>query len=63
MLIMNGKDIREKSSKIYKYKVEDNRVIFDQKGGTYYIQADGSLFLPGENDGYARLDDMILRKQ
>lgn len=63
MLIMSGKDIREKSSKIYKYKVEGNRVILDQKGGTYYIQADGSLFLPGENDGYARLDDMILRKQ
>lgn len=63
MLIMSGKDIREKSSKIYKYKVEGNRVILDQKGGTYYIQADGSLFLPGANDGYARLDDMILRKQ
>lgn len=63
MLAMNGQDSRQKSSKIHKYKVEGNRVILDQNGDTFYIQADGSLFLPSENDGYTKLDDMILRKQ
>ncbi len=63
MLVMSGQDIREKSSKIHKYKVEGNRVILDQNSDTFYLQADGSLFLPGQSDEYARFDDMILRKQ
>ncbi|MCM1218559.1 MAG: hypothetical protein NC548_29065 [Lachnospiraceae bacterium] len=63
MMAMAGQNARFNTSKTHTYRVEGNRIILDKKGGTFYIQTDGSLLLPSESDPTVELDDLILRRQ